>query len=462
MTDNNDDTQIKDKFYSLIRSEFGYTFDYLNLYKKDYFTIIATIIAIFGVIGYFLVNKDTVYWLPFSFLFILFAAFLIACYNFYICYIKERQTHFNDNLNDVISLDLFFINLRPILYSISLLFFINTICLIVLISGMIDIPNIKDVFLNYFYPGLHYANASTNATVEQILKIDTLIKNFQIVLITIFVFQTAIIILFSFIIQKLKPPYVMTRYILKVLSQLKGLIIQRRIDTKKLISSIYYIVMRTEPHFFWIGYFIFVALFGFLIISLFTYYMGIPEITLNSFKVIQGGLICLIQLIFFFLLFDYFANSQVYFHYQERLNRLQDIKYTIELNELQDNKNNLDRNSLLDEFNLLNIYSTKKIGIFQLFRITIFSFNPISFRLINPEKIKHNFNFEDEKIMKISHLWVLFCKLSVLFVFSLPILKSFFSLSETNNLLGLLFMICGFILVYLMNMILPKAFDSED
>jgi protein-S-isoprenylcysteine O-methyltransferase Ste14 len=183
------------------------------LYKKDYFTIIGTIVAIFAVVGFLINTSDTIYWIPISFFMILLFSIVIILYYFYQSYFIEREKNTDNDFTDVLYLDLFFKNIRPIFYSISLLLLINTICVIIVISGITGVQNIQDVFLNFLSPNLEYAKITINLPPDQKISIENAIKNVETLYILLIIFQTLIVFAFTFIIHKMRPPYPGTKHI---------------------------------------------------------------------------------------------------------------------------------------------------------------------------------------------------------------------------------------------------------
>lgn len=268
--------QKSDAIYSLIKEEYDHCFDYLNLFKKDYFTIIGTIIAIFAVIGYLINNQDIVYWIPISFLMIVLFSIGVVLNFFYFFFVVQRKKFSNDDTTDILCLDLFFKNVRPVLYAISLLLLINTICLIVVISGMTNVPNIQDPFLHFLLPGEQYATLISHIPLTEKQGIDNAIKFVEVLFVLFFIIQTLMVFIFTFIIQKIRPPFITIRHFLKIFFRLFEGIKSHQFDGERIASSIYYISTKSTPFLFQIFYLVFLIAGGFFLILLFSYTMGIP------------------------------------------------------------------------------------------------------------------------------------------------------------------------------------------
>lgn len=453
------------KIYSLIKDEYRYCFDFINLYKKDYFAIIGSVVAILAVVGVLINTSDTIYWIPISFFMILLFSIVIILYFFYQSYFIERDKNTDNDFTDVLYLDLFFKNIRPIFYSISLLLLINTICVIIVISGITGVQNIQDVFLNFFSPNLEYAKITINLPPDQKISIENAIKNVETLYILLIFFQTLIVFAFTFVIHKMRPPYPGTKHITKILRYLIIGLKQRKFDQKQILSSLYYSVVKYTDNILRFVYFIPIAVGGFFLVWSFSLTLGQPEFSSNYTICVQGILIGFIQLVAFILLLDYFETSQINLHFFNKLHQINELKTTIELNQINGTTSNFDYKQMMKELNLLNIYSTKRVGFLILFTMPIFSVNPLSINAIDKEALKKQYNFKDEKLMILTNKLSLFCQWAIVSIFSLFIILSIF-LQDLINGYGILLaigsMICFVLLLRWIKKRGPPAFEEEE
>ena len=186
-------------------------------------------------------------------------------YFFYQSFFVERRKFAENDLTDVLCLELCLKNIRPIFYSISLLMLINTICVIVVISGLSGVSHIQDLFYNFFSPNLEYSKIIPNLTANQILGIDTAVNHLKILYISFIILQMLFIFVITYIIQKMRPPYSSSLHIIKILRYLIIGFKQRKIDQKQILSSLYYLILKHIENILALIYLIFIIFGGCLI-----------------------------------------------------------------------------------------------------------------------------------------------------------------------------------------------------
>jgi len=353
---------------------------------------------------------------------------VIIAFLFYRFYFVERNTLPDNDLSDVICVDLFYKNIRPVCYSLSLLLITNLLCVIILISGITGVQNIHDIFFNFVSPDLEYASLISQLAVVEKNQIENTIKNLEFYYVLSILIQTAIVLMFTYSIHKKRPPYPGSKHIAIILKCVLQGIKKREFKFQQILSSLYYIVMKYSENFFRLFYFV---LFGLGIIfwvwSL-SLTLGLPEFSSNSQIIIRGVLIGVIQLIAFVLLLDYFENSQINQYYFNKLNQFHDLKTTIELSHLNDTPEKLDYYKMVNELEFSKILQTKRIG-FPIFSIPFFSLNSISLNTLDSEYLKTEYNFQDEKLMILTNTSSLFIEWGVVFVYAILISLSL-SLNE--------------------------------
>jgi len=457
--------ETNSKIYSLIKDEYGYCFDFLNLYKKDYFAIIGTVIAIFAVVGVLINTSDTIYWIPISFLMILLFSIVIILYFFYAFYFLERKNLPDSGLTDVLCLDLCFKNIRPVFYSLSLLLLVNTICVIIVISGITGVQNIQNVFLNFFSPDLEYNSLITPLSLAQKISVENTIKNVEFLYIFFIAFQTFFVFAFTYIIHKMSPPFPGSKHISKIIRYMIVGIKQRKFDQKQILSSLYYLVLKYTDNILRFVYLIFIGFGIFFMVWSFSTTLGQPEFSSNYTICVRGVLIGVIQLVAFILLLDYFENLQINLHYFNKLHQINEMRTTIELNQINGTTSNFDYKQLMTELNLSNIFCTKRLGFLLLFTIPVFSLNSLSINAVDKEELKKRYNCKDEKLMVLTNKFSLFCQWAIVIIFIIPMIHwMVFSQYKMGFefLLAIISVLCCVLLLRWMRRKVPPAFEEDN
>jgi hypothetical protein len=464
---NDDEKSLKDltTLYTIVNDEYKNSFTFLNLYKKDYFSIIGTIITIFAVFGYLINTSNSIYLIPISFSLILFFSGIVIIIFFYKFYYIERLKMPDNDLSDVLCIDLFYKNIRPIFYAISLLLLINMAGVIIVISGVSGVQNIQEIFFNFIPHNMTYDQTLISLSSDQKITFDGIIQTIEQMYVLSIGLQLLVILAFTFIIYKMRPPYPGSNHIAKIVRYAVSEIKEKKSFHKQILSSLYYLVLKYTDNFVGLVYLVPLGLGCCYIVWSLSFTLGQPVLTQNSTIILEGLLIGLIQLIAFVLLLDYFENSQINTFYFERLQKMQDTKITIENHQINGTTEDIDCKKIMATINLLNSYTVKRIQLIFVFTLPTLSLNPLAINVADKQELRNKVNFKQEAIMNLTNKGTLFIKCLTLFIFTIPLLLMFFSpnnqIDFENFVSSIGFLISGFIMILLMKLCLPHAFEAE-
>jgi hypothetical protein len=464
----NDEEKVTDNskslIYSIIKDEYESCFAFLDLFKKDYFSTIGAIVAIIAIFGYLVNTPKSIYLIPICILAILlFSIFIIALF-FYKYYYLESQKMERTEISEVICMDLFLKNVRPIFFAISVLLFINVIGVIIVLSGATGITNIQEIFFHYLLPNANFNQTLLSLTDSQKVSLESSLKIIEFLYVSYIGLQLLVVWVITYIIYKMRPPYAGSIHILNVIRFISLGIKQRTIYHKQIISSLYYIVLKYADNLLRIFYLAVFAGGCCFIIWTICYTMSQPDLTSSGSILINGILILLIQLVAFIFLLDYFENLQIISYFFDRLTQIKNLKTTLEFEYIHGKSADIDPKVIMVQLNKSNCYSAKKSGFPFLFALPVFSLNMSVIQALEGNDLKQQYDIIDEKLMVLKNKKSLISQWGVVSVCCVVVIVTF---SLTNIIGGWAFLLligtilsCGLTLRW-MKKNLPPAFEVE-
>ena len=411
--------------YSIVKDEYVSCFAYLDLFKKDYFSIIGAIVAIVAIFGYLINTPKSLYLIPICFLAILLFSIIIIAWYFYKYYYLESQKLERNEISEVLCVDLFIKNVRPVFFAISVLLFINVIGVIIVLSGVTGITNIQELFFHYLAPNENFNQTLLSSSVDQKISLNTALQIIEYLYVSYIGLQLLVVLAITYIIYKMRPPYAGSVHVLNVIRFIILGVKQRTLYCKQIISSLYYIVLKYADNFLRIFYLLIFAGGCCFIIWTFCYTMSQPDLTTSGSIFISGILILLIQLVAFVFLLDYFKNLQIISYYFNRLSQIKDIKTTLEFDYVNGKSADIDPKVIMVQLNKSNCHSAKKHGFPVLFALPVFSLNLSVINALEKNDLKQEYNIIDEKLMVLTNKKSLAARWGVVIIYTIVMISSF-------------------------------------